>query len=126
MNFFIYGTLKKGMRNNSVMKRLNGKYICDAETTEKYPMFDLGNGFPYIQDLAGTGEIIQGEVWELKEKAIKDLDYFEGVPTLYKKGKISVEFENLLYPDLNCYFITDELTSDELKEVELFDNWTEI
>ena len=125
LHIFVYGTLKKDMKNHHILKQMEASFICSAETTKPYPMFDLGNGFPYVQDKKGVGHIIQGEVWVIDEKHEKALDYFEGVPTLYKKGKINAEFENLVYEDLNCYFISDELDNGELEQVDLMDEWKE-
>jgi gamma-glutamylcyclotransferase (GGCT)/AIG2-like uncharacterized protein YtfP len=124
--FFIYGTLKKGMRNHHILKKLNAIFIAEVETTNLFSMFDLGNGFPYVQDNPGNGLIIQGELYILEEGIQeKLLDEFEGVPNLYKKGTIDVEVENLKYQDVNCYFISDELTDEELNEVDLFEEWRE-
>jgi len=123
--YFVYGTLKKGMKNHGVLERLKPTFIYPVETIEKYPMFDLGNGFPYIQDTKGTGLIIQGELYSMKVKHRDTLDYFEGVPSLYKRGKVNVEIENKIYKDVNCYFISDELDKYELQQVQFFDEWTE-
>jgi len=123
--YFIYGTLKKGMRNYSVLQRCNAELIAEVETVEKYPMFDLGDGFPYLQDKVGIGSIIQGELYKIDSKYQKLLDEFEGVPTLYKKGVLTVEIENFKYSNVNCYFITDELLYEELNQMTLFNNWEE-
>ena len=124
-HFFVYGTLKSKMKNHHILRKLRATYIADVETTSKYPMFDLGNGFPFLQDNKGNGLIIQGELYSISSDQEKALDRFEGVPTLYKKGSIEVEVKNLKYSDVNCYFISDELTNDELNEVDLFEDWTE-
>lgn len=124
-HFFVYGTLKLGMKNSHIMNHVKASFVAHVETVEKYPMFDLGNGFPYVQDNPGKGLILQGQLFSVHQKYEKDLDRFEGVPSLYKKGTINVEVENLLYEDINCYFISDELTDDELNEVDLFEEWRE-
>jgi len=123
--YFVYGTLKKGMRNHTVLQRCNAELIAEVETIEKYPMFDLGNGFPFLQNKVGVGSIIQGELYKINSRYRKLLDEFEGVPTLYKKGVLTVEIENIKYSNVNCYFITDELSDEELNQVDLFDNWEE-
>ena len=121
---FVYGTLKQNMKNHSVMERIKGEFQFPAETIRLYPMFDLGNGFPYLQDKAHTGYIIQGEVFRVPTENMKTLDYFEGVPDLYKKGMIEVEFKGNVI-EANCYFISDELDEYELQNVKLFSNWEE-
>jgi len=125
MLVFVYGTLKKNMRNHHVMEKIFAEFVSPAETIEKYPMFDLGNGFPYLQDNPKYGLIIQGELYHINKITEKQLDHFEGVPQLYKKGLIDVEFENMKYENVNCYFIADELTDDDLNDVDLFEEWVE-
>lgn len=128
---FVYGTLKRDFNNSQIMDNNKANFISEVETIQKYCMFDLGNGFPYLQDnknTNGMGDIIQGELWKVPKSKIKDLDYFEGVPTLYKKGKISVKLENIVWNDVNVYFITDELTQEEinsLDKIKKFNEWVE-
>jgi gamma-glutamylcyclotransferase (GGCT)/AIG2-like uncharacterized protein YtfP len=118
--FFVYGTLKRRMKNHGIIEKLKGKFISEAISTYKFPMFDLGNPFPYLQNTKGKGKIINGELFEIPKNKIKDLDYFEGVPDLYKKGTIEVNGNKV-----NCYFITDELTEEELSEIKTFNEWVE-
>lgn len=122
-HIFVYGTLKQGMKNHHILNRMKAIYIAEVETTKTFPMFDLGNSFPYLQDKPGIGSIIQGQLFMIDDEYEKDLDYFEGVPTLYKKGKIDIEVENLKYSDINCYFISDELSDDELNAVDFLEDW---
>jgi gamma-glutamylcyclotransferase (GGCT)/AIG2-like uncharacterized protein YtfP len=123
--FFVYGTLKQNMKNHNVIKRIGGEFLFPAETIRLYPMFDLGYGFPFLQDKKHIGYIIKGEVYKFKSNMIKFLDEFEGVPKLYKKELIQVEFKcNVM--EASCYFIADELTEDELKKVKFFREWIEI
>ena len=125
LHIFVYGTLKEGMKNHHILENMKATKICEAQTTKKYPMFDLGNGFPYVQNKKGIGHIIHGEIWVIDSEFEIDLDRFEGVPELYKKGKIDASFDTMVYEDLNCYFIADELDRGELEQVDLFDNWQE-
>jgi len=115
--FFIYGTLKKSNVNNKILKNVNAKFIGYAETIEKYPMFDIGGGFPYLQDNKGIGNIIEGELWKIDDvnNNLKTLDWFEGVPDLYKKGNIDIELENLKYINVNVYFKTQEINLENIK-----------
>ena len=123
--YFIYGTLKKKMKNEHIMKKVNGEFIEKVKTKIKYPMFDLLSGFPYIQDKKGYGLIVKGELYKIDEQYIKKLDEFEGVPTLYKRGKINVKSKEKNYKNVNCYFISSELTINELTKVDLFEEWVE-
>lgn len=121
MLIFAYGTLKRGCKNSSVLEGLSGTFINIAETVLPYPMFDLGDGFPYLQEELGEGKSITGEVWEVPDKELYQLDRFEGVPTLYRQGNIDVylngETENVL-----CYFKAKDIP---IHNLELMDNWIE-
>jgi len=120
--YFVYGTLKKDMRNHSVLKKINANFLAQCKTADNYPMFDLGNGFPYLQEEPGNGNIIHGELFEIDNKFEKHLDDFEGVPELYYRGTITIIYnkQNIL---VNCYFITDSLSNEELNQTEMLDNW---
>lgn len=114
MLLFVYGTLKKALHNHYVLKDVKAKYISDVETTKKYPLFELNAPFPYIQDSPGVGKIVKGELYEVHEKYKENLDYFEGVPILYKNGKIEVtdgysEFR------VNCYFKAEGINLEGIK-----------
>ncbi len=121
MLIFVYGTLKSGCKNSSVLTSLPSTFINPAETILPYPMFDLGDGFPYLQDNPGEGKSISGEVWDVPEHEMCHLDRFEGVPTLYKKGTIDV-YLNSETENVACYFKAKEVP---LHNIEMMDNWIE-
>jgi len=125
MLIFIYGTLKNECINNGILKKLSAQFLFPAETIQKYPMYlskDMMEYFPYLENQPGIGNIIQGEVWDLPHQNLEELDYFEGVPDLYIKGKIKVEFEKNIY-DCVCYFKSHDTDDVSLKHMDLIDNW---
>ncbi len=119
MLVFVYGTLKSAQMNHHIIEHTKAQLICNAQTTEIYPMFDIGDGFPYLQDNPGIGLNVQGEIYEVQEEFEEFLDYFEGVPTLYKKGTIDLTSMNKLYKDVNCYFQSKETDLDTYKQTYL-------
>ena len=127
MLVYIYGTLKNNCINNGILKNLSAQFLFPAETVEKFPMYlseNMMEYFPYIENQPGIGNNIQGEVWDLPHQNIKKLDYFEGVPDLYVRDKIKVEFENNIY-DCFCYFKSENSETETLKEKDLMDEWIE-
>jgi len=92
MKIFIYGTLKSNHYNNYVLKKYNPNYLGKVQTLNKYPMFKTYYPFPYIQNDKGIGEYIIGELYEIDDKYIKNIDDFEGVPDLYYKEKIKIKY----------------------------------
>ena len=124
---FVYGTLKKNFRNEHVMKMSNAEFLVEAESTEKFPMFDIGDGFPYMQNKMGTGEIIKGEIWEVPSENIYKLDYFEGVPYLYKPEYIDYYERGTkrLHTSVKTYCKVEQLSNEQLQEVKFLKEWVE-
>ena len=73
-NIFVYGTLKRGRHNNSVLgpSKFLGVYL----TERRFTMYD-GRGFPYVVPEGST--TIVGEVYEVDDKVLERLDWLEGV-----------------------------------------------
>ena len=117
--FFIYGTLKKGHRNHHMFDRF-AKFQGDVQTIFKYPMFDIGDGFPYLQNNVGEGNIILGELYQIDKRFHSKIDYFEAVPTLYKRGEIKVLTEDNEILKVNVYFKSKELLIEDLN---LMNEW---
>jgi len=121
---FVYGTLKSGFRNDHIMKRIPATFVINAKSRVELPMFDIGHGFPYLQSNMGIGKIIKGEIYEVKLKDMPKLDFFEGVPELYKPVYIDYTGEDgRLYPSVRTYCITDELGDQELEKVEFLEEY---
>ena len=83
-NVFVYGTLKSGGEVRGLNQFGDGANIVGkAKTTyPDYDMADLG-AFPGV---FLNGEFhIEGEVWEVDEETLKDLDAIEGYPDFYKR-----------------------------------------
>lgn len=75
MLIFVYGTLKRGHANHGY---LSGQTFIDLATTEpRYRLYDLG-GYPGMVLHANHGTSIHGEVWEIDDACLKQLDELEG------------------------------------------------
>jgi len=115
--FFIYGTLKKSGNNHHIIERF-AHFRGEVQTVFKYPMYDIGDGFPYLQDSRCDGNLVIGELYEIPEKYHDRLDYFEGVPTLYKKGLIEVLTKDAEMYMVNAYFVSNEIDFTKLKLIK--------
>jgi len=77
---FVYGTLKKGYRNY--------KYFLDQLEPIKAELegFTLHAGpyFPFAKRSKGK-EIIKGEIYQINDEKLKQLDMLEGVPHHYQR-----------------------------------------
>lgn len=120
MLVFVYGTLKKDCCNHHIIER-STEFKFPAETTTMYPMYKSSSYFPYLENQKGYGNIIQGEVYEVSDEFLIKMDIFEGVPTLYKRGKIEVQFENIVVQCI-CYFKAEDTL---LVDIELINEWRE-
>ncbi|WP_456419752.1 gamma-glutamylcyclotransferase family protein [Thermovibrio sp.] len=95
---FVYGTLKRGFWNNALLKR--ARFIGKGITLEKFKLYTVG--FPYaVPDEEGLP--LKGEVYEVDEKTLLELDNLEGYPIHYKRKRVKVklntrkEVEALMY-----------------------------
>jgi len=81
---FVYGTLKSGGELRGLDRFGDGATIVGKAKTvyPDYEMADLG-AFPGV---FLNGEYhIEGEVWEVDEDTMKDLDAIEGYPDFYNR-----------------------------------------
>tara|TARA_R100000278_G_C5433514_1_gene151008 strand:+ start:281 stop:664 length:384 start_codon:yes stop_codon:yes gene_type:complete len=85
MNVIVYGTLKKGGRLHSYLE--NEDYIKDVDL-EGFNMYDMNLGFPFIEKATKENKI-KGELYKINHTKIKMLDVVEGVPSLFKRTKLS-------------------------------------
>ena len=75
MLIFVYGTLKRGHSNHGYLR---GQTFIDLATTEpRYRLYDLG-GYPGMILNTSHGTSIHGEVWEIDDACLKQLDELEG------------------------------------------------
>lgn len=91
---FMYGTLKKGQPNEYFMNSLPCiEYLGLAETCKKYPLIinrDQWN-LPMLLNREEEGKAVKGEVYQVNDDSLKELDRFEGHPEFYERTEIEVE-----------------------------------
>ena len=80
MRVFVYGTLKMGRRNNGLLAAAT--YIGEAKTEPKYTMYSVGY-FPYVTE--GGQQTIQGEIFDVDEATLNELDALENHPAWYER-----------------------------------------
>ena len=81
---FVYGTLKSGGQIRGLNQFGDGAVILGKAQTvyPDYDMIDLG-AFPGV--VKGGTYKIQGEVWEVNDETMQDLDAIEGYPDFYNR-----------------------------------------
>lgn len=108
---FVYGTLK----SNGPVRGLDtvcghSELIGEAVTQEaQYRMFNLG-AFPAV--MPGGEHDVVGELWQVHDDVMQDLDYIEGYPDFYKRRIVKTSLG-----DAWMYYIDTPSRSD-LPEVK--------
>lgn len=94
---FVYGTLKKGQPNYSTMldtSKGTAKFLGRARTMDKYPLVIAGQyNIPFLLNVPGEGQRVQGEIYSVDEPMLKFLDWFESCPQMYQRTRILLEVE---------------------------------
>ena len=127
ISVFIYGSLKKGFHNHQFLKnqRVYGTKMIRVNRLEKYPLYNSESYceyFPYLEDRKGVGMIVKGELYQVK--SLKELDRFEGVPDLYKRGTIEVQDKDGNRYEANAYFRAENLKDYRAVEfIESYEGW---
>ncbi len=88
MNYlFVYGTLKRGGSRHWILEDFS---FLGRAKAKNFALYDLG---PYPAMVPEDG-VVYGEVYEVPEEILRDLDWVEGVPFLYRRELIEVVFED--------------------------------
>ncbi len=82
---FVYGSLKRGFKLNPILQTQN--FVGEAQTEACYRIFDLGE-YPGIVD-AENGLSIHGEIYQIDQQCLRQLDEVEGVSEgIYERRQI--------------------------------------
>ncbi|XP_018320161.1 putative gamma-glutamylcyclotransferase CG2811 isoform X2 [Agrilus planipennis] len=125
---FVYGTLKKGEPNHGWFSKDESgyhKFLCTAETTEKYPLIIATKyNIPFILHAPGNGFFIKGEVYEVDEKVLKNLDILEEHPDYYEREKRNVRSLNGDDEIMNVWIYFIKRFKPELLNNPMYDNYS--
>ena len=87
---FVYGSLMRGFHNHGYLE--DAKFVKATVTKEKYRMVSM-NQFPAL--IKGQKDYeIYGEVYEIDDYTLEDLDHLEGNGSFYKREKVRVDGVN--------------------------------
>ncbi|KAF4679777.1 hypothetical protein FOZ60_014549, partial [Perkinsus olseni] len=92
---FVYGTLKRGCRNQKYMLPRGGSddivFVSAAQTAIPYPMiYDANYFFPYLLDIPGAGLLVEGEIYKVSPSKLRELDILEGCPRRYERRTMAI------------------------------------
>lgn len=83
---FVYGTLQRGGRNHRLLR--TAVLVGRVRTAPAFRLYDLG-AFPAL--VSGGDQAVAGEVYEVDERTLAELDRLEGHPSFYERRPIPLE-----------------------------------
>ncbi|XP_022913945.2 putative gamma-glutamylcyclotransferase CG2811 isoform X1 [Onthophagus taurus] len=94
---FVYGTLKSGQPNHHWFSKDGGyyKFLFNATTLIKYPLIIASQyNIPFLLYSPGHGKNVKGEVYEVDETVLANLDILEDHPNWYERQLEDVYYDN--------------------------------
>ncbi|CAK1593130.1 unnamed protein product [Parnassius mnemosyne] len=96
-NVFVYGTLKRNEPNHhwlSNSKNGVSKFIAVGKTDKKYPLIIATKyNIPFILHKPGLGHHVEGEIYEVDNKMLGNLDILEDHPNYYIREIDNIEIK---------------------------------
>jgi gamma-glutamylaminecyclotransferase len=80
---FVYGTLLSGEANHGLLAR--ARLVAATRTQAEFALYDLG-AFPGL--VAGGGDVVTGELYEIDDATFAALDDLEDYPRYYQRQQI--------------------------------------
>lgn len=111
---FVYGTLRRGCARSMSVRFPNSKFIADAKLSGS--LYDLG-AYPGLL-LDESNSLVIGEVYEVDDETLNELDAFEASSNyLRKQVEISLGTQRKVCwtyePDLEFYSLRTLITSGD-------------
>lgn len=117
---FVYGTLKTGFPNSHLLR--NAHYKGHFRTCTKYPLVVGGEFYsPYLLNWPGEGANVRGEVYEVDDFMLGNLDELERVGVNYTRKSVKVFDKNEddaieVYAYLKCNYTRELLEAERHQE----------
>ena len=85
---FAYGTLKRGGRGHRWLAQQ--RFAGAAMTEPRYRLIDLGS-YPGLVADDAAGLAVKGELWEVDDACLAELDDYEYAPELYTRSRVAIQ-----------------------------------
>jgi len=102
MRIFVYGSLKRGFRLHYILA--DQRFVGDAITAPGFRLYDVGAFPAMVADPDGIA--VQGELYEVDDDCLAELDRVEGEGRLYERVEIKLQGQStaetyLFLPDVD-------------------------
>ena len=85
---FVYGSLKRSEKNHLLLK--GSRFLGEQSTVSEYKIVQVGE-FPAMVEVEINGESISGEVYQVNDTLLAELDIFEEVPSVYHRKLVRLQ-----------------------------------
>lgn len=109
---FVYGTLLRGFGNYDRLLKGRSTFVKEAETSPIFTMWNLGS-FPGVVNKGYTA--IKGEIHEVSDDVLRDLDRLEGHPNFYVRTPLRTADGD----DCEIYLLSSRWDNDERPQAEI-------
>ena len=116
---FVYGSLLRGLHNHHWISK-DSRLLGAALSRERYVIVDSGDGYPYALDAEwarpgiDTPAPLHGELYEVGDGTLDDLDALEGHPDYYRR-RIAAFLIGADEAEAALYVLRDASRLDELR-----------
>ena len=117
---FVYGTLKRGEPNHSLIKpgsvSRRSILIGTGTTQNKFPLIIATRyNIPHMLDAVGKGNLVSGEIYTVDQSMLDHLDILEGTPKHYQRRR-----ENIILKE--C-LLSGRTEAEDFKPTTVFNCW---
>lgn len=119
---FIYGSLKRNFDNHYIIEK--ARYRCKVKTLKRFDMFeeDYAN-YPYLlKRRTNKNYNVKGELYEVYNDMLNELDRFEDAPNYYERRIIEVKIYSGEIKQAYAYFMKEQKIP---KNKEPLEEWIE-
>jgi gamma-glutamylaminecyclotransferase len=101
---FVYGSLKSGFGNHAHFLNRDPLFLARLQG---YVLLESGRGYPAIKK---GNDFVEGEVYEVSDSELRQLDYLESHPSYYSRTAVRVITNNKVEISAQTYVIVDAST----------------